>query len=157
MENDYVIIGDIAFVKTKNKCIFMIDKEDIPKIQLPSGSYWFENVDGYIQANKPYTLLHRKIMNPDKNLVVDHINFIKNDNRKKNLRVVTKSQNSKHKPQNMKKKTKTDFKIVSTTLPKILLDRVDAYKKKKGFGTRTQTIFHLLQIALEQSDNRDSK
>lgn len=41
--------------------------------------------------------------------------------------------------------------------PKILLDRVDAYKKKKGFGTRTQTIFHLLQIALEQSDNRDSK
>ena len=32
--------------------------------------------------------------------------------------------------------------------PKILLDRVDAYKKKKGFGTRTQTIFHLLQIDL---------
>ena len=41
--------------------------------------------------------------------------------------------------------------------PKVLLDRVDAYKKEKGFGTRTQTIFHLLQIALEQSDNRDSK
>lgn len=41
--------------------------------------------------------------------------------------------------------------------PKILLDRMDTYKKKKGFGTRTQTIFHLLKIALEQSDNRDSK
>lgn len=41
--------------------------------------------------------------------------------------------------------------------PKTLLDRVDAYKKQKGFGTRTQTIFHLLQIALGQSDNRDSK
>jgi metal-responsive CopG/Arc/MetJ family transcriptional regulator len=41
--------------------------------------------------------------------------------------------------------------------PRTLLDRVDTYKEEKGFGTRTQTIFHLLQIALEQSDNRDGK
>ncbi|GAA0476190.1 hypothetical protein IRB23SM22_23270 [Alkalibacterium sp. s-m-22] len=39
--------------------------------------------------------------------------------------------------------------------PKTLLDRVDKYKEQKGFGTRTQTIFHLIQTALEQSDNRD--
>lgn len=41
--------------------------------------------------------------------------------------------------------------------PKTLLEKVDKYKEQKGFGTRTQTIFHLLQVALEQSDNRDSK
>lgn len=41
--------------------------------------------------------------------------------------------------------------------PKKLLERVDHYKEKNGFGTRTQTIFHLLQVALEQSDNRDGK
>mgnify|MGYP001297363425 CR=1 FL=1 len=41
--------------------------------------------------------------------------------------------------------------------PKKLLERVDRYKEENGFGTRTQTIFHLLQVALEQSDNRDSK
>ena len=41
--------------------------------------------------------------------------------------------------------------------PKTLLKKVDKYKEQKGFGTRTQTIFHLLQVALEQSDNRDSK
>ncbi|WP_198508056.1 hypothetical protein [Bacillus sp. FJAT-42315] len=41
--------------------------------------------------------------------------------------------------------------------PKVLLERVDAYKEQKGFGTRTQTIFHLLQVALEQSDNREGK
>lgn len=41
--------------------------------------------------------------------------------------------------------------------PKILLEKVDKYKEQKGFGTRTQTIFHLLHVALEQSDNRDSK
>ncbi|WP_173799915.1 hypothetical protein [Domibacillus mangrovi] len=39
--------------------------------------------------------------------------------------------------------------------PKTLLNRVDTYKEQKGFGTRTQAIFHLLQIMLEQSDNRD--
>ncbi len=41
--------------------------------------------------------------------------------------------------------------------PKELLERVDSYKEKKGFSTRTQTIFHLIQVALEQSDNRDGK
>lgn len=40
--------------------------------------------------------------------------------------------------------------------PKTLLDRVDKYKEEKGFGTRTQSIFHLIQVALEQSDNRDN-
>ncbi|MFD3446199.1 hypothetical protein ACFDTO_16515 [Microbacteriaceae bacterium 4G12] len=32
--------------------------------------------------------------------------------------------------------------------PKILLERVDAYKEQKGFGTDTQAIFHLLQVAV---------
>lgn len=41
--------------------------------------------------------------------------------------------------------------------PKKLLERVDRYKEENGFGTRTQTIFHLLQVALEQLDNRDGK
>ncbi|WLR51931.1 ribbon-helix-helix domain-containing protein [Bacillus tianshenii] len=41
--------------------------------------------------------------------------------------------------------------------PKTLLNRVDKYKEEKGFGTRTQAVFHLIQVALEQSDNRDGK
>ncbi|HDR7595252.1 TPA: hypothetical protein QCX59_004465 [Bacillus mycoides] len=41
-------------------------------------------------------------------------------------------------------------------MPKKLLERIDYYKEKNGFGTRTQAIFHLLQVALEQSDNRDN-
>ena len=32
--------------------------------------------------------------------------------------------------------------------PRTLLDRVDTYKEEKGLGTRTQTIFRWLQIAL---------
>jgi len=38
--------------------------------------------------------------------------------------------------------------------PKTLLEKVDKYKEQKGFGTRTQTIFHLLQVALEQSERQ---
>lgn len=38
---------------------------------------------------------------------------------------------------------------VNVRFPKQMLDRIDAYKEEKGFGTRTQAIFHLIQVALE--------
>lgn len=38
---------------------------------------------------------------------------------------------------------------VTIRFPKRLLERIDAYKKEKGFGTRTQAIFYLIQTALE--------
>jgi metal-responsive CopG/Arc/MetJ family transcriptional regulator len=41
--------------------------------------------------------------------------------------------------------------------PKTLLKKVDKYKEQKGFGTRTQTIFHLLQVALEQSERQEKE
>jgi metal-responsive CopG/Arc/MetJ family transcriptional regulator len=41
--------------------------------------------------------------------------------------------------------------------PKTLLEKVDKYKEQKGFGTRTQTIFHLLQVALEQSERQEKE
>ena len=39
--------------------------------------------------------------------------------------------------------------MVNIRFTKQLLDRIDAYKEVKGFGTRTQAIFYLLQIALD--------
>ena len=41
--------------------------------------------------------------------------------------------------------------------PKTLLEKVDKYKEQKEFGTRTQTIFHLLQVALEQSERQEKE
>jgi len=38
-------------------------------------------------------------------------------------------------------------------IPKTLLEKVDKHKEQKGFGTRTQTIFHLLQVAQEKESN----
>ncbi|WP_245671989.1 ribbon-helix-helix domain-containing protein [Caryophanon latum] len=42
---------------------------------------------------------------------------------------------------------------VMLRFPKTLLNRIDAYQKEKGFSTRTQTIFHLLNVALEKSNS----
>lgn len=36
---------------------------------------------------------------------------------------------------------------------KTLLNSMDKYKDEKGLGTRTQAIFHLIQVALDKSGN----
>ena len=40
--------------------------------------------------------------------------------------------------------------VVNIRFTKQLLDRIDAYKEEKGFSTRTQAIFYLIQIALDK-------
>jgi len=47
--------------------------------------------------------------------------------------------------------------VLNMRYPKELLKRIDEFKEKKGFTTRTQTIIYLIQYALEQLDNRDGK
>jgi len=44
--------------------------------------------------------------------------------------------------------------VLNMRYPKELLKRIDEFKERKGFTTRTQTIIYLIQYALEQSDNR---
>jgi len=40
-------------------------------------------------------------------------------------------------------------KVINMRYPNELLKRIDDYKNKMGFTTRTQTIMHLLQKGLE--------
>jgi hypothetical protein len=47
--------------------------------------------------NRKIVLMHRLIMNPKKDLIVDHINGDNLDNRKTNLRIVTHRQNDQNK------------------------------------------------------------
>lgn len=78
----------------------LIDVDDYEKLK---GFRWFID-KGYVVRIKHYTkdtglrttktiYLHREIMSPKDGLVVDHKNHDKLDNRKKNLRICTASEN----------------------------------------------------------------
>lgn len=79
---------------------FLISAEDVPKV---SQYRWYMNTNtGYInttQHENHQTPLHRFVMglNHSDGLVVDHINRIKTDCRRENLRIVTVAQNTLNK------------------------------------------------------------
>ena len=72
---------------------FYFDLDDYDKIK---NYYWTINNNGYVitgGANNPNILMHRLILDVSNKYEVDHINHDTNDNRKENLRIVTRSQN----------------------------------------------------------------
>lgn len=85
--------GELIVYDNKNyqKAITLIDLEDIEKIK---DIKWCQTNE-YISSQ--YGFLHRFLMNcNNKNLVVDHINHNKLDNRKENLRVCTQKENCRN-------------------------------------------------------------
>lgn len=70
---------------------------------------WCLDGKGYVQGivDGNTVKMHRYIMNPDLNLLVDHINGIRHDNRRENLRVVTINQNNQNKHVSKNKKSST--------------------------------------------------
>lgn len=93
-KNNITIIGNMAFIDLYDKqynviAKAIIDADDIDKVKYIK---WRLNCNGYvINYNDTTTFLHRRILNC--NMMVDHINGNRLDNRKSNLRVVTHSQN----------------------------------------------------------------
>lgn len=82
----------IGYLYDSNKK-FYFDLEDYDKIK---DYYWVINNHGYVitgGANNPDILMHRLILKVTNDKEVDHINHNTNDNRKENLRIVTRSQN----------------------------------------------------------------
>ena len=69
----------------------MVDDEDYNRV---SKYKWFYS-NGYATTSFGYHM-HRLIMLPPHDLVVDHINHNRLDNRRKNLRVCTQLENSKN-------------------------------------------------------------
>lgn len=89
----------IVSSKNGDNKTFIIDPEDYDKV---STKVWHINDFGYVISwiNGKHCRLHRLIMEPPNNMDIDHINHNTLDNRKCNLRICTRQQNS----MNQKKK-----------------------------------------------------
>ena len=93
-KNNITIKGNVAYIDLYDKqynviAKAIIDTEDINKVKYIK---WRLNGNGYVINNSNTSIfLHRRILNTDS--MVDHINGNRLDNRKSNLRIVTKSQN----------------------------------------------------------------
>ena len=74
----------------------IVDDKDYYKLK--RYSWWF-NTNTYVvgKINKKSLLLSRFIMNCPKNKIVDHINGNRLDNRKSNLRIITRAENAQNK------------------------------------------------------------
>jgi hypothetical protein len=108
MKNKYEIRGDVTVIFVKQKLVvyeFLIDTEDLVKVS-QFNTTWHRNtsLDNFIYAmTKPQTnfvrsnvLMHRLIMDCPDDKFVDHINHDTLDNRKVNLRIVTKGENTRN-------------------------------------------------------------
>ena len=93
--NRYIFLEDygICFLADTNKEV-LFDLEDYDKIK---NIFWKTDECGYARGydtiTKRYVRMHKIITDTDQYTIIDHINRIKTDNRKKNFRYATKSQN----------------------------------------------------------------
>jgi hypothetical protein len=91
---------------SNNENLVMVDDEDYPIL---SRYTWNIDPKGYVvtNLNKTTIRMHRFILNPPKDMQIDHINGIKHDNRKCNLRLATNTQNQRN---TFKRKRETSSK-----------------------------------------------
>jgi hypothetical protein len=117
MKNDYRIKSEVTeiYLRKKNGEILttLIDTEDLDKVmQVPNT--WTPGYSPVTQTHyvltktsigvrkRKTTHIHRLLMGVSEYLVIDHINGDTLDNRKSNLRVVTKGQNNQNKTKTYK-------------------------------------------------------
>lgn len=95
-QNSFEICDRYVTMYTLKNEPFYIDLEDFDKVK---SICWWRRKDGYIlgRLNGKTIRLHRYVTNCPSEYEVDHRNHDKSDNRKENLRIVTRSQNSMNK------------------------------------------------------------
>ena len=91
-ENKYYEFDGVVHAFTSNGVEFLVDVADWDNVK---HICWCDSHDGRISGthNGKNVRLHRLIMNPEPNELVDHINNNALDNRRCNLRITNKSQN----------------------------------------------------------------
>lgn len=94
--NTYEIDGELLIITTAKGEKILADAEDYDRLSQHS---WCVSKTGYAVANirRRVVKLHRFLLNlTDQYQLIDHINHNTLDNRKKNLRICTQSQNAKN-------------------------------------------------------------
>lgn len=89
-QNTFTTKGDITECYDAQGNMFLIDTEDLPFV---GQFYWSKQSNDYIVRPKDKKLLHRLLTDCPRGKVVDHINHLKHDNRKVNLRVCSYTEN----------------------------------------------------------------
>lgn len=103
MKNQFTIDGDTASVELLRGEVTLVDAADLEILDRLEGwwrAHWQPGrrlpyvTAANVKGELPKTLrLHRVIMAPPDDLLVDHINHDSLDNRRRNLRIVTSSEN----------------------------------------------------------------
>lgn len=95
-DNIYKRISNTDMVLYCGNTLVIFDYENYP---LVSARQWSIGTHGYVTSgsSKNQVLMHRLVMDVDADHVIDHINRVKVDNRKCNLRICTSRDNARNK------------------------------------------------------------
>jgi len=91
-KNEFSQRNDYMVGVTSQGNEFYFDKDDFESVEKHC---WFTDDKGYVRAKINYkkVALHRFLMKPPDDMVIDHISHNTLDNRKTNLRICTRQQN----------------------------------------------------------------
>lgn len=142
----YDLTGDYGIGYTSQEDKFYFDLEDYDLIK---DYCWNIQNNGYVVTHceiagvNRLMFLHRLIMDVEKTEIVDHINHNKACNRKENLRIVTKSQNSMNQLISTRNKSGTKGVFKNTERQTWIAQIVASGKKiSKSFTNKDDAIAH---------------
>ena len=93
-KNTFLIGGKTTVIVDSKGCKIKIDTEDLNRVKDFTWNYNIQRTTNYVLNAKTGKSIHRVIMSCTDDLCVDHINGDTLDNRKCNLRICTKAENS---------------------------------------------------------------
>lgn len=148
---------DIYYKHQKLK--LLIDKEDLNRLDAAAGTIgaylarytFYAGFTEMVNGIQKRVYLHRFIMKPTKDLVVDHINHNGLDNRKSNLRNTTPSENVKNKGSYTKSYIPKRYTVRKRKDCNRYELQVRDSKPPNGFGLRYGGLFKSREAALESA------